>query len=258
MDKPLSFDIRVPLSWNALSQEQLRFLLRTVVAVQSAQGEGTSVASRTRAMVAAICLCRWNGIEVDGYAGDAFMLSVGKTLFECRAAAFAEAVGLMEWIGEIPKFPVRLDTVDGHSAADAQLSGVSFAKFLALDNLWQGYLATNSDDRLRDMAAILYDADDINPSKEELLGVFYWWASVKQLFSNLYPSFFRSSDVAESQPDYKSLQKGMDTQIRALTKGDITKESLVLASDCRRALTELDALAAEYDEIKRKYPDYAK
>ena len=45
----------------------------------------------------------------------------------------------------------------------------------------------------------------------------------------------------------------MNNQIRALTKGDITKEAQVLAMDVWRALTELDAQAKEYDELKRIY-----
>ena len=48
------------------------------------------------------------------------------------------------------------------------------------------------------------------------------------------------------------LQNIMDTQIRALTKGDITKEREVLQMDVHRALTELDAQAKEYEELKRE------
>ena len=47
----------------------------------------------------------------------------------------------------------------------------------------------------------------------------------------------------------------MDSQIRALTKGDITKEDAVLSMPCHRALTELDALAREYDDLRTKYPN---
>ena len=42
--------------------------------------------------------------------------------------------------------------------------------------------------------------------------------------------------------------------IRALTKGDITKEREILALDTRRALTELDAQAREYQEFNSKFP----
>ena len=50
----------------------------------------------------------------------------------------------------------------------------------------------------------------------------------------------------------------MNAQIRALTKGDITKESQVLALDTWRALTELDALAREYQEFNSKYGNVKK
>jgi hypothetical protein len=50
------------------------------------------------------------------------------------------------------------------------------------------------------------------------------------------------------------LTAAVNAQIRALTKGDVTKEKEVLALDTWRALTELDALAREYQEINTKYP----
>ena len=50
------------------------------------------------------------------------------------------------------------------------------------------------------------------------------------------------------------LKDAVNAQIRALTKGDVTKEKEVLAIDTWRALTELDALAKEYDEFSQKYP----
>ena len=49
----------------------------------------------------------------------------------------------------------------------------------------------------------------------------------------------------------KQLTEAMNTQIRALTKGDITKEQQVLQMDVHRALTELDAQAREYEEFKK-------
>ena len=54
--------------------------------------------------------------------------------------------------------------------------------------------------------------------------------------------------------DPDGLRRNVDAQIRALTKGDITKEPTVLAMDAFRAITELDALAREYDELNKKYP----
>ena len=45
----------------------------------------------------------------------------------------------------------------------------------------------------------------------------------------------------------------MNAQIRALTKGDITKEKEVLNMDTWRALFELDAQAKEAQELRNKY-----
>lgn len=41
----------------------------------------------------------------------------------------------------------------------------------------------------------------------------------------------------------------MNAQIRALTKGDVTKEAEVFALDTHRALTELNAQAREYKQL---------
>ena len=49
-----------------------------------------------------------------------------------------------------------------------------------------------------------------------------------------------------------SVESAMNAQIRALTKGDVTKESEVLALDTWRALTELNAQAREYKELNAK------
>ena len=54
---------------------------------------------------------------------------------------------------------------------------------------------------------------------------------------------------------YNLLKDAVNAQIRALTKGDVTKEKEVLAIDTWRALTELDALAKEYDDFNKKYPN---
>ena len=50
-----------------------------------------------------------------------------------------------------------------------------------------------------------------------------------------------------------SVEDAMNAQLRALTKGDVTKEAEVLALDTHRALTELNAQAKEYKDFNAKY-----
>ena len=45
------------------------------------------------------------------------------------------------------------------------------------------------------------------------------------------------------------IEDAVNAQIRALTKGDVTKEAEVLALDTHRALTELNAQAREYKQL---------
>ena len=51
-----------------------------------------------------------------------------------------------------------------------------------------------------------------------------------------------------------SVLESINTQIRALTDGDVTKEQQVKQTDCWRALTELDAKAREAEEFRKKFP----
>ena len=59
--------------------------------------------------------------------------------------------------------------------------------------------------------------------------------------------------LEQGAPLGRRLQEAMNAQIRALTKGDITKEREVLSMDTWRALAELDAQAKEYEELKKQY-----
>ena len=105
------------------------------------------------------------------------------------------------------------------------------------------------------MAAVLYAKEDISPDASETLGIFYWWATVKDMVSAMFPHLF-STTTGDDQapPTYDEMRRTIDTQLRALTKGDITKERDILSMETMRALTELDAQAREYEEIKEKYP----
>lgn len=75
------------------------------------------------------------------------------------------------------------------------------------------------------------------------------------MFARRFSDFFQpasanAENLLGSSPNIgKQLQESMDAQIRALTKGDITKEKEILSLDTWRALTELNAQAKEYKQI---------
>ena len=108
----------------------------------------------------------------------------------------------------------------------------------------------------------LYSSEEIELTDAERIGVFYWFASLKttlaQEFSHLFiPEGICTDDrnlFERSANKYKMRKEEVNAQIRALTKGDVTKEKEVLAIDTWRALTELDALAQEYRNLSRTPP----
>lgn len=228
--------LTVPKSWTDLSQQQLRFLLRTMVDVQIAN---KSVGFRSMddatgqivTQVNTLCFFKWTGLTVICAYGNGWLVRHGNSEFSLSTGQVAAAITHLSWTRDLPTAPVRLDCVDGAVAVPADLSsGFSFDKWLSCEALWQVYLISSDESYLRQMAGILYNKENIRPDAAEILGTFYWWASVKQMVSAMFPNFFHSAgsdDYRTPNPD--DLRRNMDAQIRALTKGDITKENQILS-----------------------------
>ena len=233
-------DLSIPKSWQELPDKELRYVFRLLNG------------SFTITQVKARCLLRWAGMRVLRQEGTLFVIRYKKQVFSISALQITEAISNLEWLGDFPSYPVRLSRIGFHRAVRADLQNVTFEDFLTLDNLYQGYLQTQKAALLHDMALILYQARFIRLTKEEATCIFYWFTSVKRYFASLFTHFFSTATDGEAfSPSYKQLQDNVNTQIRALTGGDITKEREVLQMDCWRALTELDAKAKDYDELKK-------
>ena len=234
-------DLSVPKSWQELPDKELRFVFRLL------NGSCTLTQVKTR------CLLRWAGMRVLRQEGALFVVKYKKQVFAISALQITEAISNLEWLGDFPSYPVRLSHIGFHRAVRADLQNVTFEDFLTLDNLYQGYLQTQKEDLLHDMALILYQARFIRLTKEEATCIFYWFTSVKRYFASLFTHFLGISPTGGENAalSFRQLQDNVNTQIRALTGGDITKERDVLRMDCWRALTELDAKAKDYDELQK-------
>lgn len=235
-------DLSVPKSWQELPDKELRFVFRLL------NGSFTLMQVKTR------CLMRWAGLHMVRQEGSLFVVRRGKQVFPISALQITEAISNLEWLGDFPVYPVRLSRIGIHRPVRADFQNVSFGDFLALDNLYQGYLQTQRSELLHDMALVMYQTKHIHLSKVEQINIFYWFTSLKRWFANMFSHFFKMEQTDENGStmlSFKELQQNMNTQIRALTGGDITKEKEVLEMDCWRALTELDAKAVDYEEIKK-------
>jgi hypothetical protein len=259
-------DIKVPNCWQQLKDNQLRYVYKLL------NGNFSLPQIQT------LCLFKWAKMKVKRREGSFFIVKYEKQVFPVSALQITEAIQAMKWLGDFPVYPVRLSRIGLHRPLPAGFQGVPFGTFLSLDNLYQGYLQTRKHDIAIDMARIMYQskfqsseskgklawlcqvvkkfcgAKHIHHlSKIEEINVFYWFTSVKRYFANMFTHFFSTSEdeLGEKSMSFSQLQDNMNTQIRALTGGDITKEKEVLDMDCWRALTELNAKAKDYEELEK-------
>lgn len=244
-------DLKLPTRWEDLTEKQLRYLF------------GLLAQDFPATQIKTYCLFRWSGMQVMCRYGKGWWCKFDKDEFVIFAEQINAAIASLDWLDNVPTFPIRLARIGRHRAVAADFEGVPFEVFIICDNLYQGYLATKQDNLLDEMAAHLYDTSKIKLTATERVSVFYWFASLKGFLARVFKHFFQPIDNAsvdngnmfeQEQSQYEILQNAVNAQIRALTKGDITKEKEVLSLDTWRALTELDCQAKEYEEINRKYP----
>jgi hypothetical protein len=251
MDSPvLHIDLTVPQGWHELSDKQLRYAFELI-----AKGF-------TSDEIKTLCLFRWSGLSVRHRHNTDFVCRLRKQTFRLTSLQIAEVIPALDWLDTIPPQPVCISRIGRYRPFAADFSEVAFEKFIICDNLYQGYLATQRDDLLDQLASILYNHNlsPHNLSPAHRVSVFYWFASVKDLFARQYPNFFQNAVQPDNLlggsrlPTGAQIQQAVNTMIRALTKGDITKEREILSLDTHRALTELDAQAKEYKEFNDKFP----
>ena len=247
----ITVDLKLPTGWEDLTDKQLRFVF------------GMIAFGMSSAKLKAHCLFKWSGLQVLHKYGNDWFCKLGKQKFVLTVEQVEQATHALDWLDNVPSMPVRISQIGKYRALKADFEGVPFETFIVCDNLYQGYLATKQDNLLDEMAKQLYDAENIQLCDKERVSVFYWFASLKALFAKVFKHFFQPAAGASGADgnmiehggsQYEMLQNAVNAQIRALTKGDITKEKEVLSLDTWRALTELDAQAREYEELNRKFP----
>lgn len=237
-----TLNLILPTCWQELTPNQLRYVYYLL-----ATDKFTFTEIKT------YVLFRWANIEVVASDEDGFFVKFEGKPMRLTALQIAEILPFLSWLDRLPTYPVRFAEIDGHKAAAADLQGLSFESYLICDNLYQGYLCTQNQELLGSMAAVLYSAESITLKPEEYISIFYWFAAAKELLARRFSHLFQSVSVNQDTSNLQiKLQESMDAQIRALTKGDITKEESILQMDVWRALTELNAQAVDTEELKRQ------
>lgn len=241
----ISINFTVPESWATMSDKQLRYVYQLIAEDFSTDEVKT------------LFLLKWSGAKLIGrqYNG-AYLMKYGKTMFEVTPLTLAELLVNLDWLGSPPNVPVRPEKINRRQALPANFQGVPFESFIVCDNYYQGYLQTQQDYLLDELGRVMYQDEKLNFLPWQRVAILYWMLALKDLFARQFPDFFQPAGSATdgnllgSTP--ASVEASMNAQIRALTKGDVTKEAEVLALDTWRALTELNSQAKEYKELNAK------
>lgn len=252
MDSISNINIIVPKSWAELSVKQLYYVYSLMTRNMSA------------VEIKTYCLLKWGGLTVKFKYADGYMLKIGKVEFVAKADLICSAANALNWLEALPVYPINLKKIGWHKAIVANFEGVPFEKYIMCDNLFQGYLSTQNDELLCDMAQILYNTKKIKLSPAEKISIFYWFAALKDLFARSFTHFLKP--MPSSNPNLlgnevnvaSMVRDAMNAQIRALTKGDVTKENEVLALDTWRAFAELDAIAKDFEYQQNELAKYGK
>ena len=242
------FNISLPTSWAELTDKQLLMVF--------------DLFSRdlSSAEVKTLCLMKWNRLRVlASLPRHRFLIRrKGEPEVALSARQIQQATSVLDFLDSFAPTPVRIAQIGKYHALPADFEKVPFEEYLYVENLFQGYLNTQSDELLLQMAQVLYASDHVKPDKAQLIGIFYWMASLKQYFAGQFPNFYKPTSNSEDnllgngQPDiYRQLRDSTNAMIRALTGGDITKEATIMKKDTWRALTELDAKARDAEELRK-------
>ena len=242
----------VPTSWGELKPEQLRYVIRLLWLY----GEAPDWQERVKT-AAFLHFC---DIEVVSRTDQGWLCreqETGRT-FLLDPSLLPSLLQHLEWICQTEQMTVRIGQVGEYKAFDFELMEMPFGLYLEAEGSYQSYLAGKQQSALFQLAKSLYRVpEDENPEElkdEVLLGAFLWFTAVKQLLGEEFPNFLKPAGDKPEPITRESIIEGRRAQLRLLTKGDVTKEQYIKDKvDTWTALAELDALAKEAEEIKRKY-----
>lgn len=246
----MDIDFKTPASWSELSDSQMMWLLSLHTK------EFSSDDIKVHAWL------KFSGTRLLAKAGDGkFLVKYKGEIIELTPLQVGALMPFFDWAATVPAYPARPSRLLHKNALPADFMGVPFGSYIQTENLYQGYLTTRNEDILDELLKVLYPDIRLKKGTKKLsvmrLAAFYWVCGLKTFFARKFPNFFRpvsendTGNLLGASPQ-ATPEETMNAQIRALTKGDVTKEAEILELDTWRALAELDAQAKEYRQLKDK------
>ena len=152
------FNITLPTSWFDLTDKQLHMVYHLFARDLSS------------AEIKTLCLMKWNGLKVLSQLPDKrFLIKRGKEVIPLSTRQIQQGTSVLDFLDSFASMPVRISRIGKYRALPADFEKVPFEEFLFVENLFQGYLNTQSDELLLQMAQVLYASDHVKPDKAQLI-----------------------------------------------------------------------------------------
>ena len=222
-----TIDITLPKSWLALTAK----MYKTVC-------EAFAAAHLSVLDIKIALMLRWANISVCQSEENHHLIKIktGKTvqLIELSDEEIYNMSYAMNWLKDLPPVSLRPAMICGRRARDKGLESLTFEQFIVLDNTLLGLLR-----RFR-------------PKPWQMTAILFWISGAKKMFAKRYPTFFQPAASKQKRIDADIIRRNVETMLRALTKGDITKDRQIRDAPLYAALAELEAIAIESEQLKAK------
>ena len=178
------FNLSLPTDWQSLSDSQLQFFF-TQLSHDLPMEE-----------ILTLCLFKWADLRVLCKMHDGSYLVKRRHKQKQEATLTIRQVQVatasLDFLRQFAPLPVRISKIRRATAIEADFQRVPFSTFISADNYYQGFLHTKDEALLNHLATLLYPmVKSRHLTTPLLLNTFYWFSSLKQYFSRLFPHFLQ-------------------------------------------------------------------
>ena len=178
------FNLSLPTDWQSLSYSQLQYFF-TQLSHDLPMEE-----------ILTLCLFKWADLRVLYKTHDGSYLVKRRHKQKQEATLTIRQVQVatasLDFLRQFAPLPVRISKIRRATAIEADFQRVPFSTFISADNYYQGFLHTKDEALLNHLATLLYPmVKSRHLTTPLLLNTFYWFSSLKQYFSRLFPHFLQ-------------------------------------------------------------------
>ncbi len=251
----MKIELTVPRGYSEMNEKQLRYVAALQVSGQSEEKIRTK------------CFIRFSGIKPIAHNGELyyFVKPKFKGTFSMMAEEVAYFSKKMDWISKYYIGITPIQKIGRYQAVDRLLRDITFAQYLSIENEYQAFLFTKKEQHLHKLMATLYlkgkKYDDsltdkkakrfARASEVEKIATIMWIMGIKEYFKIKFKDLFISFSSGEETDEAPDMLEIVNSQVRALTDGDITKENAVMQSQTWTALKELNNKAKESKNLTK-------